>query len=152
MRVQNGYPVIPTVTSAPLEAISNKVNQLMDTLNELPLREIGSDLRDTVEGAKQIFTSKELMRSIKELEQALAQVHDTAEDLDKQVVGNLSRTLDQARAAFRSASNLVSEDSPLYQELGRTLRELSAAARSARVMADYLERHPEALIRGKGGF
>jgi len=152
MRVQNGYPVIPTVTSAPLEAISNKVNQLMDTLNGLPLREIGSDLRDTVEGAKQIFTSKELTGSVKELELALAQVHETAEDLDKQVVGNLSRTLDQARAAFRSASNLVSEDSPLYQELSRTLRELSAAARSARVMADYLERHPEALIRGKGGF
>ncbi len=152
MRVQNGYPVIPTVTSAPLEAISNKVNQLMDTLNGLPLREIGSDLRDTVEGAKQIFTSKELTRSVKELELALAQVHETAQDLDKQVVGNLSRTLDQARAAFRSASNLVSEDSPLYQELSRTLRELSAAARSARVMADYLERHPEALIRGKGGF
>jgi paraquat-inducible protein B len=27
---------------------------------------------------------------------------------------------------------------------------LSAAARSFRLMADYLERHPEALIRGKG--
>jgi len=152
MRVQNGYPVIPTVTSAPLEAISNKVNQLMDTLNGLPLQQIGSNLQDTVKGAKQIFTSKELTRSVKELELALAQVHETAEDLDKQVVGNLSRTLDQARVAFKSASNLVSEDSPLYQELGRTLRELSAAARAARVMADYLERHPEALIRGKGGF
>jgi paraquat-inducible protein B len=152
MRVQNGYPVIPTVTSAPLEAISNKVNQLMDTLNGLPLRQIGSDLQDTVKGAKQIFTSKELTRSVKELELALAQVHETAEDLDKQVVGNLSKTLDQARTAFRSASNLVSEDSPLYQELSRTLRELSAAARAARVMADYLERHPEALIRGKGGY
>jgi paraquat-inducible protein B len=30
------------------------------------------------------------------------------------------------------------------------LRELSDAARSLRVLADYLERHPEALLRGKG--
>jgi len=31
----------------------------------------------------------------------------------------------------------------------QTLKELSAAARSLRTLADYLERHPEALIRGK---
>ena len=35
-------------------------------------------------------------------------------------------------------------------EIGRTLEELRAAARSIRVMAEYLERHPEALIQGKG--
>jgi paraquat-inducible protein B len=35
--------------------------------------------------------------------------------------------------------------------LGDTLREVSRAARSLRVLADYLERHPEALVRGKKG-
>ena len=38
----------------------------------------------------------------------------------------------------------------IYQ-ITTTLKELSAAARSIRVWADYLERHPEALLRGKGG-
>ena len=37
------------------------------------------------------------------------------------------------------------------QQLGSTLQEVSRAARSLRVLADYLERHPEALIRGKTG-
>jgi paraquat-inducible protein B len=37
------------------------------------------------------------------------------------------------------------------QELSNTLLEVSRAARSVRVLADYLERHPEALIRGKQG-
>jgi paraquat-inducible protein B len=32
-----------------------------------------------------------------------------------------------------------------------TLQEVSRAARSFRVLADYLERHPEALLRGKKG-
>ena len=32
------------------------------------------------------------------------------------------------------------------------LKELAGAARSIRVFADYLERHPEALLRGKSGF
>jgi len=29
------------------------------------------------------------------------------------------------------------------------MQELARAARSLRVLADYLERHPEALLRGK---
>lgn len=41
------------------------------------------------------------------------------------------------------------EGSPAYQDMRRTMNELSAAARSLRLMMDYLERHPEALIKGK---
>jgi paraquat-inducible protein B len=37
-------------------------------------------------------------------------------------------------------------------ELRKTLKELSSASRSIRNWADYLERHPEALIRGKGDY
>ena len=44
---------------------------------------------------------------------------------------------------------LVHDDQ--IQQVGSTLREVSDAARSLRVLADYLERHPEALLRGKKG-
>jgi paraquat-inducible protein B len=147
---RDGYPIIPTVTTAPLEEISNKANEFLNTLNRLPLNEIGEDLRDTVRGAKDIATSAELRRSITELEQALKQVRETAKDLNKDVVPQLSAALEQARVTLKSADNLVAKDSVLYLEIKRTLRELSAAARSIRGMADYLERHPEALIKGKG--
>jgi len=46
--------------------------------------------------------------------------------------------------------SFASEDSGLSRELNKTLQELSAAARSIRFMADYIERHPESLLRGKG--
>lgn len=150
IRTQGGYPVIPTLTTAPLEEITNKANEFLNTLNELPLGEIGDDLRDTIKGAKEIATSEELQRSITELEQALKQVRETAKDLNKGVVPQLSATLEQARVTLKSAGNLVAKDSVLYLEIKRALRELSAAARSIRGMADYLERHPEALIKGKG--
>jgi len=39
----------------------------------------------------------------------------------------------------------------LEQQLGGTLQEVSGAARALRLLADYLERHPESLIRGKKG-
>jgi paraquat-inducible protein B len=43
----------------------------------------------------------------------------------------------------------LSEEAPLQQDLRQTLQELSRAAISLRVVTDYLERHPESIIRGK---
>jgi paraquat-inducible protein B len=44
----------------------------------------------------------------------------------------------------------MGSDSELQSNVKETLTELGAAARALRFLADYLERHPEALIRGKG--
>jgi paraquat-inducible protein B len=43
----------------------------------------------------------------------------------------------------------LQSDSPIQQSTADTMRELSRTAASFRALADYLERHPEALIRGK---
>jgi paraquat-inducible protein B len=78
-------------------------------------------------------------------------------DLQK-AMAELDRTLVSARGAIDSgrgtldnANKLIEPNSVLAAELGNTLQEVSRAARSVRVLADYLERHPEALIRGKTG-
>jgi paraquat-inducible protein B len=64
-------------------------------------------------------------------------------------IASLDQTLVQATGTLKSVESLVAKDSPISQELQESLRELSDAARSLRVLADYLERHPEALLRGK---
>jgi paraquat-inducible protein B len=72
------------------------------------------------------------------------------DDLRKAIV-ELERTLVSARGTLDNADRLIAPDSVLGVELGSTLQEVSRAARGLRVLADYLERHPEALIRGKSG-
>jgi len=57
----------------------------------------------------------------------------------------------EATKTLNTIEGLTSEDSQMMYQITTTLKELSAAARSIRVWADYLERHPEALVRGKGG-
>jgi paraquat-inducible protein B len=52
--------------------------------------------------------------------------------------------------AFANIATLTGKGSEERKQLDRTLKELQAAARSIKVWAEYLERHPEALIRGKG--
>ncbi len=57
----------------------------------------------------------------------------------------------EAKKTLNTIEGLTSDDSQMMYQITTTLKELSAAARSIRVWADYLERHPEALLRGKGG-
>lgn len=79
------------------------------------------------------------------------------DDLQK-AIAELNRTLVSARGALDTgrgtldnANRLIEPNSVLGEQLGSTLQEVSSAARSVRVLADYLERHPESLIRGKPG-
>ena len=72
------------------------------------------------------------------------------DDLRK-TIGELDRTLTSARGTLDKTGEMVGPSSPLSAELENTMQELSRAARALRVLADYLERHPESLIRGKEG-
>jgi paraquat-inducible protein B len=65
-------------------------------------------------------------------------------------LGNLDKTLAEAEATLKTVKHMFADDAPLSQEMQRTLVELAEAARTLRVLTDYLDRHPEALIRGKG--
>ena len=61
-------------------------------------------------------------------------------------------TLEAARDALKQTEKTLgtfSDDSRFAYEMNKTLKELSAAARSMRLLSDYLERHPEALLKGK---
>jgi paraquat-inducible protein B len=71
-------------------------------------------------------------------------------DLDLTLV-SARGTLVSAQGTLDNTSTLTGPNSVQVQQLGNTLQEVSRAARSLRVLADYLERHPETLVRGKKG-
>jgi paraquat-inducible protein B len=64
-------------------------------------------------------------------------------------LGTLDKTIVEAEATLGTIKHMFAADAPLSQEMQRTLVELAEAARTLRVLTDYLDRHPEALIRGK---
>jgi paraquat-inducible protein B len=68
----------------------------------------------------------------------------------KELLVSAEKLVKTANGALGSFNTTVASDGPVASELIGALAELSAAARSIRLMAEYLERHPEALIRGKG--
>ena len=162
-----------------MQEITTSLTQLLKKLEKLPIEQIGSDLKDTVQGARQLVASAELQEAVAALNQTLKQAQQfaaalnqviapdlksavsslnetlkrtrqLAQNFDAGVVPELSATLQQAQSTLKALNGTVGKDSPLYYELMRVFKELSEAARSIRVMADYLERNPDALIYGKG--
>lgn len=69
--------------------------------------------------------------------------------LRQEAVPEFYQTLTQARASLEAVAMAVGNDSALQQRLAGTLTEIANAARSLKVLTDYLERHPESIVYGK---
>ena len=99
-----------------------------------------------------------LQKELSEVDRDIQQLITVIQSRVKRLAASIEKTnksavaaLSQAEKTLKTVEGVTKEDSPVLYELTRTLQQLSAAARSIRVWADYLERHPEALLRGKGG-
>ncbi|UCE51445.1 MAG: MCE family protein, partial [Desulfobacterales bacterium] len=143
------YPEVPTVP-APLEMITASLNQLLNKIEKLPIEEIGSSLKNTVQGAERLVNSAELKQSVGELNETLKNTRRLVKSLNSTVAPELNTTLQQGQKTLADIGSMVNPNSALYRELQRAMKELADAAKSIRVMAEYLERHPDALIYGKG--
>jgi paraquat-inducible protein B len=67
----------------------------------------------------------------------------------KKAVESAGFALDQADTTLKSIEVIAQEGGQLRFEVSATLKEISAAARSVRILADFIEQHPDALIRGR---
>jgi paraquat-inducible protein B len=64
---------------------------------------------------------------------------------------SVRKALDQTRNTLVTINGFVGERSDTRHKLNASLDEIAAAAQSLHSLMDYLERHPEALLKGKGG-
>ncbi len=83
---------------------------------------------------------------VNDLRQLIKHFDQVALSIDKQV-GFVADSLNET---LISARGVVSEDSPLVIQLEETLQNIASMTDSIRQLADYLEQHPESLLRGKG--
>jgi paraquat-inducible protein B len=130
-------PVVP----GSLASIEAKLGNILTKIDKLPLDAIGGDLR----------------KALGTLDQTLKDANKLVNSVDTQWVPEGTKTLEDLRKAIGDANTAVknadatlfSKDSATPQDLRDTMQEITRAARSIRVLMDYLERHPDALIRGK---
>ena len=142
------YPELPTIPS-PIEEITTGLAQLIDRLENFPLEQIGESLRNTFQGTEQLVTSPKLYESIHSLNNSLKQINTFSSHLNENMIPAFNTILEKTQKTLTEAENILRSDSQFRHQLNDTLTELADAARSVRLLVDYLEQHPEALLKGK---
>ncbi len=133
-------PVFPVVPGK-MVSLETRIKELLAKLDRVPMDEIGHDLK----------------KALATLDGTLQSANRTLTRLDGETLPEAKKTLEDLRRGLIAAEHLlgntdnalVGPDAPAQQELRDALREIARAARAIRELADYLERNPEALLRGK---
>jgi len=146
-------------TMKDLRDLARHVDEKIDPLSA----DLGQTLKDTQRLIENVNKQVEsLSASLKKTSDtagaALTDARKLTKDINGQVktlAGDLAKTLQKAQETLASVNSAIGEGSPLRIQVETAVAELSQAARSIRVLADYLQRNPDALLRGKaqkGGF
>jgi ABC-type transporter Mla subunit MlaD len=153
LRLDGSLPEIPVVEG-------NALGDLPRKLDRLPIEQIADNVRAITDHLKALSASPHLQDSIKHLDRTLAALDETVHQAGPEIAPTLEsvhRTVDSLRKTASAvdgmalATQRIVGGSPASPNgnLEESLRALTEASRSVRTFADYLDAHPEALIRGR---
>ena len=166
----NQEPIVLPVVPSTVPDLEAKLTNILAKLDRLPLDAIADDARKTltsvdttVQSANKLVErmDREIVPGLDSTLGDLRVVLGTANGVLKKelntTLGEVNMTLTELRGAIGNANglltntnqSLLSQNAPIQQDLRDALQEVARAARALRVLMDYLERHPSALIRGK---
>lgn len=170
----SGYramPTLPTDMDVFLKSLQNIASNLGETdfgglvaetkttivdirnqLAELDLKSLRGKIDTLLEATQTVVTSPEIKSMLSDLSEVLA----TFNEISTSVAGNtdgtfvqLNRTLAELEAVTLRAKAWMDPSNALYNEVLQAMQQISDAARSMRILAEYIERNPNALITGK---
>lgn len=150
--------VMPTMGA---DSVLASAGGIAAKLQAIPFEEIGQNLNGILGSVSAITGSPELRGAV----QGLAGVLDQAQGLLRRadeglapllrrlpgIAANLDQAVGRASTAMSSIERGYGAQSEINRQVARVLDQASDAARSVRQLADLLDRHPEALIRGRAG-
>jgi paraquat-inducible protein B len=116
---------LPTVPNT-LEELQDQLASIVKKLDGVPFDEIGRNLDAALLDAGSLFRK-----------------------LDSELVPAAQDAFAASQRSFNAANATLSEDSPLQSDVHLALTELRRTLTALNSLADYLQRHPEALVWGK---
>jgi paraquat-inducible protein B len=107
-----------------------QIAEIVAKINKVPFDELGRDLQSTLGSVRDAIRqlSPSAQKAMAEVERTLRSAQESLNRLDR---------------------NLLDDTAPLQRNVEQTMQELQRAAQSLRTLGDYLQRHPEAILRGK---
>lgn len=121
------YPEFPTTASS-LDQFAHSAQTIMDKIAKLPLEDMGDEINKTLQALQS--TSKATNSMLTTANTALS-------------------TTDKTMQSAHQVLNSLEPGATTRYELDKLLQELGQTASSVKQLTDYLQQHPETLIRGK---
>lgn len=143
--------------------LNENVNDVLENLSVVLEGVDSAGMSSSIAGAadefKALLGSDEFQETIVAIQDAFKQINTTAESFDiehgplaetiTKWTAKYEETLGSLQALANNAGDVMNSDSDLFYEFENTLRELSRAAQSVRLLVDYLERNPNAILTGR---
>jgi len=117
-------PVLPTIPGD-FDRLQQQIGSIVAKVNELPFDDLVQDLRDTLQATTAALSS-----------------------VDGKITPEVTSTLLSMRKTLEAVNRFVAEGTSTAGGLEGTMRELTAAARALRSLADYLQTQPGSVVRG----
>jgi paraquat-inducible protein B len=121
-----GYYVIPTVPTE-IESLKNNAQIIMQRIASIPFEEIGNEMKALIQDIR--------TNTIPKVDSSVQSIDRLVKDTDKM--------MNSAR------ENYVDSTAEVNRKLLKLLDEMTRTTKSIKHLTDYLERHPESLIKGK---
>jgi paraquat-inducible protein B len=161
------YQEIPTAPTQIQELLSHlahvdvrglfdKANALLSrldtSLSELNVRDINSGVTNLLTSADRVVTSPDLTNSFIALKRTLDDAGRLLRKIDGRVdplADSATNTLADLRRTLQDVSGALAPEGPLRVDLTMTLDQFADAARAIADLAEFLQRHPNALLAGR---
>lgn len=152
---------IKSASELPLKDLIGKLMHSIEgidkAVNSPRLAESLESLSGGLQQAKQILVKIDreidpMLVNLRDSSASFSQLIKKSEGVPKQIdeaLVSAQTTLKQAEKTLLSVQGIASENSTIVMEVDSTLQEVSKTARSVRFLTDYLQRHPEAILKGK---
>jgi paraquat-inducible protein B len=147
-----GLEMDPGAPRAHLEREGDDVKMPSTTSGDLTA--VLQNLQSVLKNIDRATSGPQLGHALQSLDDTLTRLDKVTHDIEpdiKSLIKSLRDTADSAQNTLNTVQGLMGNTAPAGTDLPRLMRELTEAARTVRGLADYLDRHPEALLRGRKG-
>jgi paraquat-inducible protein B len=159
LKKDGDFFILPTTESGGFESLQRSASELLTKVSQIDYGKISRSLTGLLAGLDNTVNGPQVKQVLTALQGTLVDVQDLTRKLDAgvgpalhrlpDIAAQLQDTMTKANRLVGSLNDGYGDDSKFHRDLDRLLPELTDTARSLRVLADLLERHPEALIRGR---
>ena len=131
---ENGLYVFPSVPGT-IESLKSNLQNILDRIASIPFEDIGTKIDKLLKDLDQ---------------QTMPQLNQSMEQLNTKLLPSFTRLIDNSSATVEEMrKNYIDANADIHRKMLRLLDEITRTSQSIKNLTDYLNRHPESLLRGR---